>query len=49
MQEALKEALSEFNKAKNEEEIRFLEKQVTELKERSDHMVIILKVSSDLF
>ena len=45
VQEALKEALSELEKAKSADEVKFLENQVGELKNKSDQMVVVLKVS----
>ena len=44
IQEALREALSELEKAKSPDEVRFLENQVGELKKQSDQMVLVLKV-----
>ena len=44
IQEALREALSELEKAKSPEEVRFLSNQVGELKKQSDQMVVVLKV-----
>ena len=44
VQDALKGSLQELETTKNPDELQFLDQQVKELKEKSDQMIVVLKV-----